>query len=96
VTPAARAAALLLAAAAGLLAFAVAAVIAHHLAARVPEPQSRHLRAVRHRRPPRHEWLAWTVSTVARWYRREDGGPKSGVALASLFLAFSVWIGATQ
>jgi hypothetical protein len=94
VTPAARATALLLAAATGVLTFVVAAVLAHHLAAHVPQP--RHLRAVRHRRPPRHEWLAWTVSTVARWYCREDGGPKSGVALASLFLAFSVWIGVSQ
>lgn len=30
------------------------------------------------------------MSLLARWYRYEDGGPKSGVVLASLFLTFSV------
>ncbi|HYQ69658.1 hypothetical protein [Actinophytocola sp.] len=95
-TPGARATALLVAAVVAVVAFVVAAVAAHHLAARVPEPAPRHRLVTRHRRPPRREWLAWTVSTVARWYCREDGGPKSGVLLASLFVAFSFLIGASQ
>lgn len=95
-TPAARATALLAAAAVAAVAFVVAAAVADRLASRVPTGP-RHLKPVRrHHAAPRHEWLMWTVSLVARWYRYEDGGAKSGVLLASLFFAFSVVIGASQ
>lgn len=96
-TPATRATALLLAAVAFAAMFALGAVVAYHLAVREPKPGPHHLKVVehRHRLAPRHEWLSWTVSLVVRWYRWEDGGPKSAVVLASLFLAFTV-IGASQ
>lgn len=81
-------------------AFTLAATVTHHLAVREPAPRPagpHHLKpARRHHAEPRHEWLSWTVSLVVRWYRYEDGGPKSGLILASLFLAFSVLIGASQ
>lgn len=56
----------------------------------------RHARMVRHRTVPRHEWLLWTVSLAVRFYTREDGGPKSAVLLAALFLVFSVLIGVSR
>lgn len=98
-TPAARATALLLGALGGL--FAVAATAGWHgfgawlrrREDRLPD-RPRHLKG--HAVEPRHEWLAWTVSAVSRWVRYEDGGPKAGVAFASLFLVFSVLIGAFQ
>ena len=94
-TPAARATALLLAVAAFAVAFVIGAAVTYSLAVREPPP--RHLKpARRHHVEPSREWLLWTVSLVVRMYRYEDGGPKSAVVLASLFLSFSVLIGASQ
>lgn len=106
-TPSARATALLVAVAVAVLAAATAAtflgVLAwlerrdDHPAATLPrhvKPPTRH----RHRRRPvsGREWRAWTVSLLVRWFRHDDGAPKSAVVLASLFLAFSALIGASQ
>lgn len=57
---------------------------------------ARHARPVRHRTEPRREWCVWTVSLLVRFYFYEDGGPKTGLVLASLFLAFAVVIGAAR
>lgn len=101
-TPAVRASALLL----GVLvaAFvAAAAAVFHATGAVLRRREVRHARALaaRHSAVGRHEAdrvepLLWTVSVIARWYRDEDGAPKSAVLLASLFLTFSVLIGATR
>lgn len=100
-TPSARVTALLLAVAAFAVAFLIGALVTYHLTSREPVPHPvgpRHLGVTvhRHRLAPRHEWLLWTVSTVTRFFRYEDGGPKAGITFAVLFLAFSVLIGVQQ
>ena len=95
-TPAARATALLLAVVAFAVAFAVCAAVTYHLAAGEPAPRPRHVKHGRHQAEPDREWLAWTVSLLVRAYRYEDGGPRTAVTLASLFLVFSVLIGVSQ
>ena len=101
-TGGARAAALLVAVLAA--AFGVAAVAVFHVtvtvlrrrdACRARALAARHAAVGRHE-ADRAEPVVWAVSLVARWFRHEDGGPKTAVALASLFLAFAVLIGASQ
>lgn len=91
---------LLLAVAAFAVAFVLGATVAFLLSSREPAPRPsvpRHLKpAHRHHAEPSREWLLWTVSLVVRAYRYEDGGPRTAVALASLFLVFSVLIGVSQ
>lgn len=95
-TPATRATALVLSVLVD--AFAFAASVAFFLAVREPAPDPRHLKVVERRCRParRHEWLMWTVSAVIRFYRYEDGAPKSAAVFASLFLLFALVIGANQ
>lgn len=100
-TPAERATALVLVILVAVISFALGATVAFLLAVREPRKRPRHLelsasKRHRHRLPPRHEWRLWTVSTVARFLRYEDGGPKAAVTFGLLFLAFSVLIGANQ
>lgn len=58
---------------------------------------ARHLRPDRrHRAEPRHEWRLWTVSLLVRFYRYEDGGPRTAVLLAGLFVAFAFVLGTTR
>jgi hypothetical protein len=62
-------------------------------------PAPHHARESRHRADGRRtlaEVFAWAVGLAVRFYRSEDGGPKAAVLLASLFVAFSVLIGAAQ
>lgn len=108
-TPDARAYALMLAVAVAAVAFVLGAAVTYLLATRIPTSavdaarsssvadvgHARHLKvtAHRHRLEPRHEWLMWTVSTVARWVRSDDGGPKAAVTFAALALTFSVLLG---
>jgi hypothetical protein len=100
VTPAARATALALAVAAAVISFALGYTVAYLLAVREPRRRPCHLKVAtgRHREhlAPRHEWLKWAADVLVRFYRWEDGGPKTGVVFASLVLAFSFVMGASQ